>query len=208
MANSMLHTVRIVLWTLVVVAAAGAGVLWYSTQMRPGPSTQLAAAPEGQYGAGDYQLVDHTGSPVDQTVFTGKPSMVFFGFTHCPDVCPTTLADMQHWYAELGDDADAVNGFFVSVDPERDTPEVLGEYVGWVSERITGITGEPAEVDKIIDAWGVFAEKAPLEGGGYNVNHTASVFLIDSAGQLFGTIAYQENPDAALGKIRRLIAEG
>ena len=208
MANSMLHTVRIVLWTLVVVAAAGAGVLWYSTQMRPGPSTQLAAAPEGQYGAGDYQLVDHTGSPVDQTVFTGKPSMVFFGFTHCPDVCPTTLADMQHWYAELGDDADAVNGFFVAVDPERDTPEVLGEYVGWVSERITGITGEPAEVDKIIDAWGVFAEKAPLEGGGYNVNHTASVFLIDSAGQLFGTIAYQENPDAALGKIRRLIAEG
>lgn len=208
MANSTLGTVRVVLWTLVVVAAAGAGVLLYSTQMRPGPSTQLAAAPEGQYGAGDYQLVDHTGAPVDQSVFTGKPSMVFFGFTHCPDVCPTTLADMQHWYAELGDDADGVNAFFVSVDPERDTPEVLGEYVGWVSERITGITGAPEEIDKAVKAWGVFAEKAPLEGGGYNVNHTASVFLIDSAGQLFGTIAYEESAETAVGKLRRLVSEG
>ncbi|AEQ50717.1 SCO family protein [Pelagibacterium halotolerans] len=208
MANSMLYTVRIVLWTLVVVAAAGAGVLWYSTQVRPDPSGQLAAAPQGQYGAGDYRLVDHTGAPVDQTAFTGKPSMVFFGFTHCPDVCPTTLGDMQHWYAELGDDADGVNAFFVSVDPERDTPAVLGEYVGWVSERITGITGEPAEIGKMVDAWGVFAEKEPLEGGGYNVNHTASVFLIDGAGQLFGTIAYGEGAETAVGKLRRLVSEG
>ncbi|WP_417580399.1 SCO family protein [Pelagibacterium sp.] len=208
MANSTLGTVRVVLWTLVAVAAVGAGGLLYYNNSQTTPSTQLAAAPQGQYGAGDYQLVDHTGAPVDQSVFVGKPAMVFFGFTHCPDVCPTTLGDMQHWYAQLGDDADKLDAYFVSVDPERDTPEVLGEYVGWVSDRITGITGEPEEIEKMTEAWGVLAEKAPLEGGGYNVNHTASVFLIDGQGQFFGTIAYEESAETAIGKLRRLVEEG
>lgn len=203
-----LKTVRTVLWTLVAAAAVGAGWLWYSntfSQPQSG-STQLAAAPEEQYGAGDYQLVTHAGEPADDSVFVGRPSLVFFGFTHCPDVCPTTLGDMQHWFAELGDDADAVDAYFVSVDPERDTPEVLGEYVGWVSDKITGLTGEPAEIEKMTEAWGVMAEKAPLEGGGYNVNHTASVFLLDENGQFFGTIAYEESSETAIGKLRRLIA--
>lgn len=209
----MLKTIRTVLWTLVAVAAAGAGWIWYTSPSGPGGAgqqggsvTQALAGAQGRYGAGDYELVTHEGEAVDDTVFVGKPAMVFFGFTHCPDVCPTTLGDMQHWYAELGADADKVDAYFVSVDPERDTPEVLGEYVSWVSDRITGLTGEPAEIDKMVEAWGVMAEKAPLEGGGYNVNHTASVFLLDENGDFFGTIAYEEGSETALGKLRRLIA--
>lgn len=195
-----LRTIRVVLWTLVAVAAIGATWIWYTN--RP---EQAALAGE-QYGAGDYQLVTHEGEAVDDSIFLGRPSAVFFGFTHCPDVCPTTLADMQHWFAELGAEGEPLQAFFVSVDPERDTPQVLSEYVGWVSDRITGLTGEPAEIEEMIEAWGVSAERVPLDGGGYNVNHTASVFLLDENGGFFGTIAYGEDPETALGKLRRLIA--
>lgn len=195
-----LKTIRVVLWTLVAVAAVGATWLWYAN--RP---TEIAVA-GAPYGAGDYQLVTHTGEPVDDTIFIGQPSAVFFGFTHCPDVCPTTMGDMQHWFAELGDEGRDLRGFFVSVDPERDTPEVLGEYVSWVSDRITGLTGEPAEIEKATAAWGVHAEQVPLDEGGYTVNHTASVFLLDENGEFFGTIAYGENPETALGKLRRLVS--
>lgn len=195
-----LKTIRVVLWTLVAVAAVGATWLWYAN--RP-IEIAVAGAP---YGAGDYQLVTHTGETVDDTIFVGQPSAVFFGFTHCPDVCPTTMGDMQHWFAELGDEGRDLRGFFVSVDPERDTPEVLGEYVSWVSDRITGLTGEPAEIEKAAAAWGVHAEQVPLDEGGYTVNHTASVFLLDENGEFFGTIAYGENPETALGKLRRLVS--
>ena len=195
-----LKTIRIVLWTLVVVAAIGASWIWYVN--RP---SQIAVA-GAPYAAGDYRLVTHAGEPVDDTIFVGQPSTVFFGFTHCPDVCPTTMGDMQHWFAELGDEGSDLRAFFVSVDPERDTPAVLGEYVTWVSDRITGLTGEPAEIEKAIAAWGVHAERVPLDDGGYTVNHTASVFLLNENGEFFGTIAYGENPETAVGKLRRLIA--
>lgn len=201
-----LKTIRIVLWTLVAVAAVGAGWIWLSARNAPTGTTQMAAAPQEQYGAGDYRLVTHEGEPTDDSIFVGQPSMVFFGFTHCPDVCPTTLADMQHWYAELGDDADGLRAFFVTVDPERDTPEVLGDYVSWVSDRVVGLTGEPADIEEMKAAWGVLGEQVPLDGGGYTVNHTASVFLLDEEGRFFGTIAYEEPSETAIGKLRRLIA--
>ena len=210
----MLRTIRTVLWTLVAVAAVGAGWIWYTAPNGPGgigttgngPVTRaIADAAEGQYGAGDYQLVNHDGETVDDSVFLGKPAMVFFGFTHCPDVCPTTLGDMQHWYAELGDDADRLASFFVTVDPERDTPEILGDYVGWASDRIVGLTGEPEEIEAMKSAWGVLGEKVDMENGDYSMNHTASVFLLDENGQFFGTIAYEENSETAIGKLRRLI---
>lgn len=200
MASSVLRTVRTVLWTLVVVAAGGAAWLYYNqTQTRPAEHIVFS---EG-FGSGDYQLVDHTGAPFVYEDFLGKPAMVFFGFTHCPDVCPTTLADMTYWYEQLGPDADKIEAFFVSVDPERDTPELMASYVEWTN-RVTGVTGTRAEIDKIIEAWGVYAARSDLENGGYNVDHTASVFLIDAQGQFFGTIAYEEASDPAIGKLRRL----
>lgn len=201
--SSFLRTARVVLWTLVGVAAIGAGWIYFNqTQTQ----SRVAQAIADGFGKGDYELVAADGTPFIYEDFLGKPAMIFFGFTHCPDVCPTTLSDMVHWYNELGPDADRLNAFFVSVDPERDTPEMIGNYVGW-TERVVGITGEPAEVDKAISAWGVYAQRSDLGDGAYNVDHTASVFLIDANGEFFGTIAYEEQSDTALGKLRRLLSQ-
>lgn len=194
-----LKTIRIGLWAAVVVlglAVAGGAVF-----LRGG-----SASAQG-FGNGVYALVDQRGDPVDQTMFAGHPSALFFGFTHCPEVCPTTLGEMAGWFEALGDEGKDLQAYFVSVDPERDTPEILGDYVSWVSDRITGVTGKPEEIAKIVKAWGVYAQKIPLDDGGYTMDHTASVFLLDRNGQFQGTIAYREDSATALGKLRNLLAK-
>ena len=194
-----LKQVRIILWSLVVVAAIGATALFIFAPPKN---------PQTGFGGGSYTLVDHRGNAVDQTMLVGHPSVLFFGYTHCPDVCPTTMGEMAAWFEALGDDAKDLRGYFVTVDPERDTPEIVAGYAGWVSDKMTGVTGTPEEIAKIVKAWGVLAEKVPGEGAGYTMNHTASVFLVNSKGEFEGTIAYQEDQDTALAKIRKLIAEG
>lgn len=154
------------------------------------------------------QLPDFDGKPRTMADFAGKVVAVFFGYTHCPDVCPTTLAEMAGWYEQLGPDADKLNAFFVTVDPERDTPAIINDYVHAVSDRVTGITGSRPEIDKMLAAWKVYSEKVPGEDGDYVMNHTASVFLINSKGEFEGTIAYGESQDVAVQKLKKLIAEG
>lgn len=195
----MLKSLRLWLWGAVIALGltAGAGA-WLSYQ------SQTA---EPSFGSGTYSLIDQNGQAVDQTIFIGHPSMLFFGYTHCPDVCPTTMAEMAAWFADLGDAGKDLRAYFVTVDPARDTPEVLGDYVSWVSDRITGITGEPVEIAKILKAWGVLATKVPLDGTDYAMNHTASVFLLNAKGQFEGTIAYGENGATALAKLHKLLAE-
>ena len=190
-----MRTFRIVLWTLVAVAAIGATVLFFT---RP----QVVNGP----GGGQFALVDQRGAPVDHSVFTGKPSLLFFGYTHCPDVCPTTMGEMQGWFAALGDEAKTLQGVFITVDPARDTPEILGDYVSFVSDRILALSGPQAEIDKVVRDWGAAAERVNQDDGNYLMNHTASVFLVNSKGEFAGTIAYGENTDVALEKIRRLVA--
>jgi protein SCO1/2 len=193
-----LSQIRTVLWTLVAVAALGAtGLYVYTTIARPAQAVAL--------GQGDYQLVTASGEPFSHESLVGKPSMLFFGFTHCPEVCPTSLAEMAAWYETLGEDAKDLNAFFISVDPERDTAEVIGDYVNWTG-RVTGVTGSIEEVEKAARAWGVYYEKVPLEGEDYTMDHTASVFLVNAEGEFEGTIAYRESVDTAVAKLRRLLA--
>ncbi len=192
-----MRNLRIGLW--IAVAALAIGSLIAVFLPRP--------EPESTFGVAQFDLVDQTGAPVDETVFDGHPSLLFFGFTHCPDVCPTTLAEISSWFEALGDEGKDLQAYFVSVDPERDTPAILGDYVSWAGERVTGITGEPAEVAKLAKAWGAFYEKSPLDNGDYTMNHTASVFLLDSKGGFQGTIAYGEGATSALGKLRNLLAK-
>jgi len=188
---------RTALWTLVVLAALTAtGLYTYTTMVRPTPVAGL--------GSGDYQLVTAAGENFTRASFNGNPSMLFFGFTHCPEVCPTSLAEMTAWYERLGDDARDLQAYFVTVDPERDTPDIIGDYVSWTG-HVTGVTGTPEEIDKAAKAWAVYYEKIPLEGGDYTMDHTASVFLLDRNGDFQGTIAYRESSDTALAKLRRLI---
>jgi len=193
-----LRTIRTWLWVAVIALALAGGTTAFLLRQSP---------PASGFGVAEFDLVDQDGNPVDETVFVGHPSALFFGFTHCPEVCPTTMAEMSAWFDALGDDGADLRAWFVSIDPTRDTPEVLGDYVSWVSDRITGITGDPDQIDRLADAWGVFHEKVPLEGGDYTMDHTASVFLLDRQGRFQGTIAYREDMATALGKLRHLLAK-
>jgi len=194
-----LKTVRIVLWTLVAVAALGATGLYTYTAMQRG---QAVAA----IGDGDYQLTTADGEPFTRASLVGNPSLLFFGFTHCPEVCPTTLAEMTAWYETLGEEAKDLKAYFVTVDPERDTAEIVGDYVAWTG-HVTGITGSLDEIEKAAKAWAIFHKKVPLEGDDYTMDHTASVFLLNEQGEFEGTIAYREEMATAIGKIRKLLAE-
>ncbi|MET3927236.1 SCO family protein [Devosia sp. 2618] len=195
-----LKTVRVWLW--VAVAVIGAGAIGATFLLRQ-PAQPVAST----FGTATFNLVDQNGNPVDQTMFVGHPSALFFGFTHCPEVCPTTLAEMSAWFETLGDEGKNLHAYFVTIDPERDTPAILSDYVSWVSNRITGVTGTPDQIAAIAKGWGVYYAKVPLEDGDYTMDHTASVFLLDSKGQFQGTIAYREDNATAIGKLRNLLAK-
>ncbi len=181
---------------LVVLAA---GTIGYATLVMM-PNVQAAAI----IGA-SFDLTDDHGQPITEKALSGHPSLIYFGYTHCPDVCPTTLYDMAGWFKTLGPQADRLKAYFFSVDPERDTPEIMHSYTGNFTDRIIGITGDPKEMQKAIKGWRIYAKKVPSPDGGYTMDHTASVLLVDAGGNLRGTIAYQENNDVALQKIRNLL---
>lgn len=155
------------------------------------------------YGAA-FSLIDQRGDPITEAAFRGHPTAVFFGFTHCPEVCPTTLFEMDGWLEALGDEGKNIEAFFVSVDPERDTPDVMNNYVSNVSDRITGITGDPDKIAAMIKSFRIFARRVETDDGGYTMDHTASVILLDEDGVFHGTISYGENSDTAVEKLRRL----
>lgn len=155
-----------------------------------------------------FELVDHNGEAITDAAFRSGPTAVFFGFTHCPEVCPTTLFELEGWLDQVGEGGEAIDTFFVTVDPERDTPEVMKTYMQNFSDRITGITGDPEKVAAMTKAFRIFSRKVELENGDYTMDHTASVMLLDGNGDFFGTISYQENPETAVAKLRRLVKEG
>jgi len=129
---------------------------------------------------------------------------VFFGFTHCPEVCPTTLYELAGYQKQLAEKGGDLQVVFVTVDPERDTPEVMKNYVEAVSPDITALSGSPDKIAAMLKGWGVYSAKIG-EGDDYNMDHTATTFLIDETGELAGTLAYGENPDTALAKLERLV---
>lgn len=188
---------RTILAGIVVLLAAGFGILTYDWYRGHG----------GQAFGAPFALVDQRGAPITESAFRGHPSAVFFGFTHCPEVCPTTLFEMDGWLKHLPQGGKNVRAFFVTVDPERDTPEVMNAYVSNVSDRITGITGSPDKIAAMAKSFGIFFRKVPTEDGDYTMDHSASVLLLDSTGDFKGTIAYGENPAAAMTKLVRLAAE-
>ncbi|SDO95903.1 protein SCO1/2 [Phyllobacterium sp. YR620] len=181
---------------LLVVAAAG----WVTFEA----SRKSAGGAQGAFGSA-FRLTTMNGEPITEAAFRQKPSAIFFGFTHCPEICPTTLFELDGWLKKLGPEADGVNAYFVTVDPERDDAATLKAYVGNVSDRIVGVTGEPDKLAAMLKGYSVYARKVPVEGGdGYTMDHTASIYLLDSKGGFFGTIAYGENPDTAVEKLQRL----
>ncbi|MEL6751770.1 MAG: SCO family protein [Pseudomonadota bacterium] len=194
---------RIVLWSLVAVVAA---VLGFTTIQR----TMLAGENRpASFGVADiggpFTAVSTNGETVTHEDLKGRPHALFFGFTHCPDVCPTTLYEASQWLAKMGDKADELDLYFVTVDPARDDRELLGEYLTAFDARITGITGTPEQVGEMARKWRVVAQKVPLEDGDYTMNHTATTFLMNADGSFSGTIAYGEESDTAVRKLSRLV---
>lgn len=197
-----MRSVRIMLWSATLVLAGLVAVLGY-TYTRSGD--QLAEAPFGV----PFQLVKQDGSPISEKDLQGKPTAIFFGFTHCPDVCPTTLFEMDNWLKTVDPDGTKLQALFVTVDPERDTPAIMKDYVSNVTSRITGVSGDPAKVMDMVKGFRVYAKKVPTDpakpDGDYVMDHTASVFLLDDQGRFAGTIAYQEDSKVAETKLKNLI---
>jgi protein SCO1/2 len=199
-----MRAVRITLWLLVAIALFGLGAL--AVQRYAGGAQTGQSAGAGTPFGGPFELVDQSGAPVTEAIFRGKPAAVLFGYTHCPDVCPTTLMQMAEWRKALGSDAEKMHFVFVTVDPERDTVPVMRDYVGAFSDKITGVTGEPDKVAAMTKAFKIYSRKVPLEGGDYSMDHTASVLLLGADGDLAGTIARDEDRETAMAKLKRLVA--
>jgi protein SCO1/2 len=188
---------RTILVGIIVLLAAGVGWLtfdWYRTRL----GVEAYGAP--------FELVDQNGAAISEAAFRGHPTLVFFGFTHCPEVCPTTLFEMDGWLKTLGEEGKDIKAYFVSIDPERDTPETMKTYVGNVSDRITGISGPPDKVWAMAKAYNIYWKKVDTQDGDYTMDHTASVLLLNPTGGFEGTIAYGEPADTAIAKLKRLAA--
>ncbi len=193
---------RFVLWGAIFVLGA---FLAYSTvnwTLNSGSGNQQAKAAIG----GSFTAIRSDGKTITEKDFNGRPHVLFFGFTHCPDVCPTTLYEGSQWYKELGEDGDKVDMYFVSIDPERDTVEVLADYLSSFDPRIRGVTGSVAQITDLAKKWRVYMEKVPLEDD-YTMNHTATTFLMNGKGEFVRTIAYGEDSKTAVDKLRKLVAE-
>jgi protein SCO1/2 len=190
---------RSILVGILVLMAAGIGWLTFNFYQE-----RYSGEP---FGA-PFTLVDQNGAAITEAAFRSQPSVVFFGFTHCPEVCPTTLFELSGWLKTLGDDGKNLRAYFVSIDPARDTPEVMKAYVGNFSDRITGISGDPDKVYAMAKSFGIYWKKVDTGDGDYTMDHTASVLLLNGKGDFAGTIAYGESASTAVEKLKRLAAKG
>ncbi|MDE2064136.1 MAG: SCO family protein [Bradyrhizobium sp.] len=154
---------------------------------------------------GPFQLTDQTGQTITEKSMLGRPTLVFFGFTHCPDVCPTTLFEMSEVLKAMGKDADRVNAYYISVDPERDTQAVMKEYLSSFDPRLKGLTGSPQQVAKVMSEYRVYSKKVPLKDGDYTMDHTALIYLMDRDGKFVAPFNINQKPEQAAADLKRYL---
>ncbi|MCX5479061.1 SCO family protein [Kaistia geumhonensis] len=194
-ARRPIQVIRLVLWLLVAVAIAGTLALVFLA-----PGKKMTASAIG----GPFSLVDQNGTTVTEAALKGHPSLMFFGYTFCPDVCPTTLLSASNWLKALGPDGDRLKVYFVTVDPERDTVPQMKAYLQAFDPRIVGLTGARDAVDPMLKEFRVYSKKSG-EGDDYAMDHSAAVYMLDGNGDFVGTVDYQEDEKTAMEKIRRLL---
>ncbi len=168
--------------------------------------TGSALSPIGQAAAaigGPLDLQDQNGKPFSDARMRGQPFLIFFGFTHCPDVCPTTLFDMSQMMKALGPDAGRAGVLFITVDPDRDTAQVLKDYMSNFDPHLLGLTGTQAQINAGIKEYRVYAKKVPLENGDYTMDHTATVYLMDKDGHFIAPFNMKRTPEAEAADLRR-----
>jgi protein SCO1/2 len=154
---------------------------------------------------GPFQLTDQTGATVTEKDLQGHPTLIFFGFTHCPDVCPTSLFEISEILRAMGKDADKVNALFISVDPERDNAAAMKDYLSSFDPHLKGLTGDPAAVQKVITAYRVYAKKVPLKDGDYTMDHTALIYLMDRDGRFVAPFNVNRKPEEAATDLKRYL---
>lgn len=154
---------------------------------------------------GPFQLTDQNGKAVTDKSLKGKPTLIFFGYTHCPDVCPTSLFEMSEVLRALGKDADKVNAVFISVDPERDTPATMKDYLSSFDPHLEGLSGDPAETAKVITSYRVYAKKVPTKDGDYTMDHTALIYLMDREGRFVSPFNLKRTPEEAAADLKRYL---
>ena len=193
----------------IVAGVAGATLV---IALMTGASLYFAGAFGGGSGyrsliGGPFSMATHDGRRLSERDLAGKPFAIFFGFTQCPDVCPTTMLEVANLMEKLGPDADKMRFLFVTVDPERDTAELLKDYLASFDKRIVGLVGTAEETAAIVRAYRVYYARVPTKES-YTINHTATMFLMDAQGRLAKTLAFGEDESTRLKKVRDVIAAG
>jgi protein SCO1/2 len=154
---------------------------------------------------GPFNLIDENGKPITDQDMKGRPFVVFFGYRHCPDICPTTLFEMSEVMRVLGKDADRVGALFITVDPERDTPEGMKDYLSSFDPHLHGATGDAKAIDAVVKAYRVYAKKVPTDKGDYSMDHTALVYLMDKQGRFVAPFKLDRKPEEAAADLRRYL---
>jgi len=191
---------RSLLWLLAGLAAALAlAAIGLGALVHDQPGAPASAAIGGPF------TLETGGGTMSDKDLRGAPFLVFFGYTHCPDVCPTTLAQLSEVLRALGPDA-RIKVLFVTVDPERDTPKLMQDYAGSFDPRIIGLSGDRAAIDHMMKAYRVYARKVPEKDGGYSMDHSAIVYLMDRDGKFLHAFNVERPPDQAAAELRPLLA--
>jgi protein SCO1/2 len=182
---------------ILVLGLAGLGVASFMIVSRQQDA-------QGSAIGGPFQLTSMDGGEITDTDFKGHPFLVFFGYTHCPDICPTELFQISQILKARGNDQQ-IKALFITVDPERDTPAVMKDYLASFDPRITGVTGDEASIAAAEKAYRVYAKKVPIEGGSYTMDHTAIVYLMNKDGRFVAPFNMKRRPEEAAADLKRYL---
>ena len=197
---------------LLLISVVMLGALTLSLVLFRGATTVATSTEVRRTGrpliGGPFRLTTHEGKTLTNEDLKGTPYIAFFGFTHCPDVCPTALWNISELLKALGPDGDKIKVLLISVDPERDKPDLLATYLQSFDPRIVGLTGTEGQIAEAVKAFKAFVRKVPLKDCGYTFDHTATIYVMDRKGGFFSALDIHEPEETRLAKLRRLIKEG
>jgi protein SCO1/2 len=192
--------------TTIAAGAAGAlaGALLIATGIFFGQAIKHSSEPNPAPIGAPFELVDQEGHTVTDKTFLGRPSVIFFGYTSCPDVCPTTLMDLSNWLKALGSRADKLNVLFISIDPQRDTPAHLRDFLSSFDPRIRGLTGTNEQIVAVAREFRVYYKRVEESDGTYSMGHTGAIYLMDKTGQFAASLSFQTEDSVAIERLRSL----
>ncbi|HEY6024278.1 MAG TPA: SCO family protein [Pseudolabrys sp.] len=190
---------------LVVISAFVTGLVFFTAVFLYATGNLSGGSPGASAIGGPFKLIDQNGAAITDADIKGRPFLVFFGYTHCPDICPATLFEVSEVMHALGKDADRAGALFITVDPERDTPAVIKDYLSSFDPHLRGATGDRAAIDAAEKAYRVYAKKVPTENGDYSMDHTALVYLMDKQGRFIAPFNLKRRPEESAADLRRYL---